>query len=78
MYPFNRDGFGEETLEREVIPDDKTPIKWTVHLVNRKTPADARWEQQPDALTYAALEGVSARPFFPGIEVTCARATGGL
>jgi hypothetical protein len=39
-YQFNRDEFGEETLEREVIPDEKTRIKWTVHLVNRKAAAD--------------------------------------
>jgi hypothetical protein len=78
VYQFNRDEFGEETLEREVIPADKTRIKWTMHLVNRKTPADVPLEQQPDALTYAALEGVLAHPFFPGAEVACARASGDL
>ncbi|WON73347.1 LodA/GoxA family CTQ-dependent oxidase [Nitrosospira sp. Is2] len=39
VYQFTRDEFGEETLEREVTPDEKTHIKWSVHLVNRKAAA---------------------------------------
>ncbi|SFN65397.1 LodA/GoxA family CTQ-dependent oxidase [Nitrosospira briensis] len=36
VYKFIRDDFGKEALDSEVIPDEKTKIAWSVHLVNRK------------------------------------------
>jgi hypothetical protein len=39
---------------------------------------DLPLEQQSDASTRAALEGCIGAPFFPGIEVTCNRASGHL
>jgi len=39
VYEFRRDEFGEETVTRELIPNAKIRIKWSVHLVNRKAAA---------------------------------------
>lgn len=39
IYEFRRDEFGEETVARELIPNAKIRIKWSVHLVNRKAAA---------------------------------------
>src|SRR5688500_12659917 len=36
IYKFIRDDLGKETLEGEIVPDEKTKITWSVHLVNRK------------------------------------------
>ena len=36
VYKFNRDEFGKEAFENEVLLDEKTKITWRVHLVNRK------------------------------------------
>jgi hypothetical protein len=36
VYKFSRDEFGKETLENEVLPDEKTKITWRAHLANRK------------------------------------------
>ncbi|SEK55934.1 LodA/GoxA family CTQ-dependent oxidase [Nitrosovibrio tenuis] len=37
IYKFNRDDFGKETLDNEVLPDEKTNITWSAHLANRKS-----------------------------------------
>lgn len=36
LYKFIRDDFGKETLDSEVVLDEKTKITWGAHLVNRK------------------------------------------
>ena len=36
IYKFTRDEFGKETLNNEVILDNKTKITWSIHLVNSK------------------------------------------
>lgn len=36
IYKFNRDDFGKDTLDSEIVLDEKTKITWSVHLVNRK------------------------------------------
>jgi hypothetical protein len=36
IYKFTRDEFGKETLNNEVMLDNKTKITWSVHLVNSK------------------------------------------
>ena len=36
IYKFIRDDFGKEALDSEIVLDEKTRIRWSVHLVNRK------------------------------------------
>lgn len=36
IYKFIRDEFGKETLDSEIVLDEKTKITWSVHLVNSK------------------------------------------
>ncbi|HEU4854885.1 MAG TPA: LodA/GoxA family CTQ-dependent oxidase, partial [Nitrosospira sp.] len=36
IYKFIRDDFGKETFDSELVMDEKTKIRWSVHLVNRK------------------------------------------
>jgi hypothetical protein len=36
VYKFIRDDLGKETLDSEIVLDEKTRIRWSVHLVNRK------------------------------------------
>jgi hypothetical protein len=36
IYKFIRDDFGKETIDSEIVMDEKTTIRWNVHLVNSK------------------------------------------
>ncbi|MEO5654751.1 MAG: LodA/GoxA family CTQ-dependent oxidase, partial [Nitrosospira sp.] len=36
IYKFIRDDFGKEALDSEIVLDEKTTIRWSIHLVNRK------------------------------------------
>ncbi|MDN5836644.1 MAG: LodA/GoxA family CTQ-dependent oxidase, partial [Nitrosospira sp.] len=39
IYKFIRDDFGKETLDSEIVLNEKTKITWNVHLVNSKAAA---------------------------------------
>src|SRR6185312_6069057 len=36
IYKFIRDDFGKETIDSEIVANEKTRIRWNVHLVNSK------------------------------------------